>query len=238
MAKKTDDKKTTTKKKLASPKISAKMTDVQGKGQLDIPAEGWAIKGELALNCNCTVFCPCVVSLGVHAPTHGYCQAWCGVRIDRGHKDGVDLSGLNVAMLLDIPGRMCEGNWSLGLFIDDGASAAQHDALEQIFSGKAGGTTGLFRLLVGNYLGAERAPVTFTTEGDVRTVSAGRAILGSVVPIPGPEPDKPVTIENTGYWMGSTVKVAKALKGKVRSHGRVWNLDDCSAELCDIRWQG
>ena len=45
----------------------------------------WAIKGELILNCNCTVFCPCVVSLGKHAPTEGYCQAWAGVRIDEGH---------------------------------------------------------------------------------------------------------------------------------------------------------
>ena len=30
----------------------------------------WAIKGELFLNCSCTVFCPCVVSLGAH-PTEG-----------------------------------------------------------------------------------------------------------------------------------------------------------------------
>ena len=29
----------------------------------------WTIKGELILNCNCTVFCPCVVSLGKH-PAH------------------------------------------------------------------------------------------------------------------------------------------------------------------------
>ena len=29
----------------------------------------WAIKGELFLNCSCTVFCPCVVSLGAHPPT-------------------------------------------------------------------------------------------------------------------------------------------------------------------------
>ena len=39
----------------------------------------WAVKGELILNCNCTIFCPCVVSLGKHAPTEGYCQAWAGV---------------------------------------------------------------------------------------------------------------------------------------------------------------
>jgi len=42
----------------------------------------WKIKGELILNCNCTVFCPCVVSLGKHPPTEGFCQAWAGIRID------------------------------------------------------------------------------------------------------------------------------------------------------------
>jgi hypothetical protein len=56
----------------------------------------WAIKGELILNCNCTVFCPCVVSLGKHAPTEGYCQAWSGIRIDEGHYGDEDISGLNV----------------------------------------------------------------------------------------------------------------------------------------------
>ena len=66
--------------------------------------ENWSIEGELILNCNCTVFCPCVVSLGTHPPTEGYCQAWLGVRIDKGKSDLTSLSGLNVAMLLDIPG--------------------------------------------------------------------------------------------------------------------------------------
>src|SRR5262249_59917750 len=62
--------------------------------------DAWTIKGELILNCNCTVFCPCVVSLGKHPPTEGYCQAWAGVRIDEGRADGEDLSGLNAALLL------------------------------------------------------------------------------------------------------------------------------------------
>ena len=69
--------------------------------------EPWRIAGELILNCNCAVFCPCVVSLGKHPPTEGYCQAWAGVRIDRGDAGGTDLSGLNVALLLDIPGWIC-----------------------------------------------------------------------------------------------------------------------------------
>ena len=67
---------------------------------LDAPGTTeWTLKGELILNCNCTVFCPCVVSLGKHAPTEGYCQTWSGVRIDTGSYGDVDLSGLNVGLM-------------------------------------------------------------------------------------------------------------------------------------------
>ena len=79
----------------------------------------WAINGELALNCNCTVFCPCAVSLGDHPPTEGYCQTWLAVRIDNGHFNDVDLSGLAVGMLMEIPGKMARGNWTIGAFIDE-----------------------------------------------------------------------------------------------------------------------
>ena len=78
----------------------------------------WAIKGELILNCNCTVFCPCVVSLGKHAPTEGYCQAWSGIRIDEGHYGDEDISGLNVGLLLEIPGLMSRGNWKAAAYIE------------------------------------------------------------------------------------------------------------------------
>ena len=124
----------------------------------------WSLEGELILNCNCTVFCPCVISLGKHPPTEGYCQAWAGIRIDRGRFGETDLSGLNVGMLLDIPGKMERGNWTLALWIDERASEAQFDSLETILSGRARGTTGLFSILVGEYLGAAPAPVQFTTE--------------------------------------------------------------------------
>ena len=71
-------------------------------------AANWAIKGELFLNCSCTVFCPCVVSLGAHPPTEGHCHAWMAIAIDEGHFEGEDLSGLNIGLLVDIPGRMAK----------------------------------------------------------------------------------------------------------------------------------
>ena len=208
---------------------------------LDKPAVGtvpWAIKGELILNCNCTVFCPCVVSLGKHAPTEGYCQAWAGVRIDTGHYGEDDLSGLNVGLLLEIPGLMARGNWKAAAFIDDRASDAAYDALVNIFTGAARGTTGLFGMLVSEFLGAERAPVSYETEGKTRRLMVGKKIQGEVVPVRGADPDRDIVATNTEYWMGPDITVATATKGRVRAFGRVWDFDGRSAEICQIDWKG
>ena len=198
----------------------------------------WTIKGELILNCNCTVFCPCVVSLGKHAPTEGHCQAWLGIRIDEGQYDGEGLSGLNVGMLMDIPGNMGRGNWKAAAYIDDRASDKAYEGLVKVFSGAARGTTGLFSMLVGEFLGAERAPVVFETEGKKRRLMVGKIIQGEVEPIAGPDPERDVVVSNTGYWMGPDITVAQANKGRVRAFGRVWDFDGRSAEICQIDWHG
>lgn len=198
----------------------------------------WSLKGELILNCNCTVFCPCVVSLGKHPPTEGYCQAWMGVRIDEGQYQGTDLAGLNVGMVLDIPGNMGRGNWTVGAFIDERASDEAFDGLVQIFSGQAGGTTSLFTMLVSTFLGAERAPVTWETEGEKRRLMVGRNIVGEIEPITGKTAGEEVKVTNTEYWMGADVTIAKANKGKVRAFGRVWDFEGRSAEICQIDWAG
>lgn len=198
----------------------------------------WAIKGELILNCNCIVFCPCVVSLGKHPPTEGICQAWAGVRIDEGHYDGEDLGGLNVGLLLDIPGLMSRGNWKAAAYIDERASERAYDGLVKVFSGRARGTTGLFALLVSEFLGAERAPVVFETEGKKRRLMVGRIIQGEVEPIAGADPDQEVMVTNSGYWMGPDITIAEANRGRVRAYGRVWDFDGRSAEICQIDWHG
>ena len=204
----------------------------------DVGTVPWAIKGELILNCNCTVFCPCVVSLGKHAPTEGYCQAWAGVRIDEGYYGDEDLSGLNVGLVLEIPGLMARGNWKAAAYIDERASYAGYEGLLNIFSGKAKGTTGLFSVLVSEFLGAERAPVIFENEGPARRLMVGRFIQGEVVPVQGANPDEDIVVTNTGYWMGPDITVATATKGRVRAFGRVWDFDGRSAEICQIDWVG
>ena len=198
----------------------------------------WAIKGELFLNCSCELFCPCVVSLGAHPPTEGHCHAWMAIAIDEGNFEGEDLSGLNVGLLVDIPGRMGEGNWRVGAYVDERASEAAYNGLLQIFSGAAGGTTGLFTMLVSEIIGAERAPVEIIRDGKKRAIKIGRKISGEIEMIDGASPDHPVMISNSKYWMGPDIIAAVGVKSKVRDYGRVWDFGGKSAEICPIDWSG
>ncbi len=198
----------------------------------------WAIKGELFLNCNCTVFCPCVVSLGQHPPTEGNCKAWMAIAIDEGHFEGEDLSGLNIGLLAEIPGRMGEGNWKVAVYVDERATQKAYNGLLQILSGAAGGTTGLFTMLVSEIIGAEREKVEIVRDGTKRGLYVGRKVQGEIEMITGSDPSRPVVMTNTKYWMGPDVIAARGLKSKVRDYGRVWDLSGKSGEICAIDWKG
>lgn len=198
----------------------------------------WAIKGELFLNCSCDAFCPCVVSLGKHAPTLGYCHAWMAIRIDEGHFEGEDISGLNVGLLVDIPGKMADGDWKVAAYVDERATQKGYNGILKIFSGAAGGTTGLFTLLVSTIIHAERAKVEIETDGNKRRISVGKKIQGEIQMIAGGNPDEPVVIKNSKYWMGPDIIAAIGLKSRLRDHGRVWDFGGKSAEICPIDWSG
>ena len=198
----------------------------------------WMIQGELILNCNCTVFCPCVISLGSHYPTEGHCHAWLGVRIEKGSYGGEQLDELNVAMILDIPGRMSDGDWKVGTYIDNNATETAFEGLSKIFSGSAGGTTRLFTMLVSEFIGVSRAKIEYTNEGKNRGLVVDKHIIGEIHPIEGNDSANDVTLQNTSYWMGPDITIAQASKGKVRAFGRVWNFEGKSAEICQIKWSG
>jgi hypothetical protein len=201
-------------------------------------ATSWNIKGELILNCNCEVFCPCVVSLGRHPPTQGKCHGWGGVQIVSGAYGEERLDGLNVGLLLDIPGRMTDGNWTAAVYIDDRAAPAAFEGLRAIFTGAAGGPSGLLRLLVGNFLGARQVPIRFEREGKVRRFTIPKVIEGTIEPIAGKDAGSDVVISNSEYWIGDSITVSRSVKSKLRDFGRVWDLSGRSAEIVPIDWRG
>ena len=201
-------------------------------------ADAWKIKGDLVLSCNCAVFCPCVLSLGQHEPTEGYCQTWAGIQIEDGHAGVVDLSGLKVGLIADIPGPLARGNWTAALYIDEAASVHAVKALTRIFTGRAGGSTGLLKILVGSFLGVRQEKIVYRVEGDTRIFQIPKIIDGRVTPIKGKRPGENVMIRNSEYWIGPEITVSRAEVSRVRAFGRNWNFAGRSAELCRIDWGG
>ena len=108
----------------------------------------------------------------------------------------------------------------------------------RILSGQAGGTTGLFTMLVSEIIGAEKTKVDIVRDGKKRSLMIGRKIQGEIELIEGKEKDQPVLISNTKYWMGPDIIAAKGIRSKVRDYGRVWDFGGRSAEVCPIDWKG
>lgn len=198
----------------------------------------WELNGELFMNCSCTVFCPCVISLGVHPPTEGYCKTWFALQIDDGHFEGEPLGGINVALLIDIPGRMAEGDWKVAVYIDEKATQKAYNGLLKILSGGAGGNTGVFHFLVSEIIGTECEKVVIEKDGKRRRIIVGHKIQGEIEMIEGKDPEIPVSIQNSTYWMGPVVYPAMGLRSKVRDYGRVWDLEGKSGEIVPIHWSG
>jgi hypothetical protein len=200
--------------------------------------DSWKIRGELILSCNCDVFCPCVIALGKAQPTYGVCHTWWGLHIDEGHAGDESLDGLSVGVLMDIPGPLAEGKWSVALYVDERASDAAAQALTEILSGKAGGTTGWFSIMVAEFLGVKRVPIEFKHVGKGWTFKIPKIIDGVIEPIEGANGDGTTKITNTKYWMGADVTVCRSTKSRFRDWGRNWELSGGSAEYAQIEWEG
>lgn len=92
----------------------------------------WSMKGQWLKNCNCDYGCPCDFN---SRPTHGHCEGMVGMKIEKGHFEGVDLSGLHWAALYHWPGALHEGNGTMQPIIDERADENQRKALLTILSG-------------------------------------------------------------------------------------------------------
>src|SRR5206468_12197071 len=88
----------------------------------------WNLSGRYVETCSCELMCPCNLSFD-HGATYDYCRVTLVFSVRNGQIDGTDIGGLTVAMIADTPKVMTEGNWRLGVFIDEKASEEQFDKL-------------------------------------------------------------------------------------------------------------
>src|SRR2546430_13693171 len=125
----------------------------------------WTLEGTYFENCNCEWVCPCTVSSLTVPATQDRCQVVLVYHVDRGSIDGEDVGGLSVAVVADTPRMMTDGNWNLGLIVDERASQQQQDALAGVFSGQLGGPMAALAPLVGHILRIQPAPLQYPADG-------------------------------------------------------------------------
>ena len=88
--------------------------------------------------CKCKIPCPCEFA---QEPTYGDCKGVLAYHIRRGNYGKVPLDGLNAIGLRSFEGNIWAGatKINLGFFFDERADKEQRNALQMIFSGRAGG---------------------------------------------------------------------------------------------------
>lgn len=183
-------------------------------------AMAWQIAGTYFETCSCEVVCPCTASLALGAD-NDYCRATLVFHVKDGDVNGTDVGGLTVAAIVDTPKVMSEGNWRMGVFIDDAASPEQTEALGGVFSGALGGPMEALGPLVSENLGVERAPIEVREEGLTHSVRIGDAIdfeVEDVVPF-GVESGEPGRLVGIFHPAGSELTISRATRSSIDAFG-------------------
>src|SRR5215469_12320763 len=125
----------------------------------------WRLDGTYFESCSCDAVCPCTWSALTARATLDRCRVLLAYHVESGQIDGVDVSGLSFALFWDTPPVMSEGDWRVGIYLDDAASDRQAEQLGAVLSGQLGGPPAMLAPLIGEVLGVERARFTFSEDG-------------------------------------------------------------------------
>jgi len=180
----------------------------------------WNLKGSYVETCSCELMCPCNLSFD-HGATYDFCRVTLVFNIREGQIEGTDIGGLKVAAVADTPKVMTEGNWRLGVIVDERATDDQLDKLVQVFGGQLGGPMAGLAPLVGEMLGVERAAIEVIDDGVRHSVRVGEVIdfeIEDIVPF-GVETGEPVRFAGMFHPVGSDLTMAEAKRSRINAFG-------------------
>lgn len=198
----------------------------------------WTVEGTYFENCNCDFVCPCSVTTFAAPGTEDRCQVILAYHISRGEIDGVDVSGQNVAVIADAPSQMTDGNWRVGLLIDDQASKEQVDKLAGVFSGQMGGPMAGLAPLIGEVLGIEQQPFQFREDGRKHHLTVGKDIAVDVEDYVPQGMSEATRLVGVGHPSNSTLTVARPTSSRIKAFGMEFHNDGKSAFSAPYRWSG
>ena len=198
----------------------------------------WRLDGTYFENCNCDVICPCSASSLTLPADKERCTFVFTYHVADGEIDGVDVSDRTVLLVGDTPAQMTDGNWRVGLIMDDGASEEQTQLLGAVFGGEKGGPMELLAPLISELLGLEQMPIEYADDGFKHRVKAGDGIdieIEEIVPEGFSE-----STRLTGVWHTSntTLTVAQAKRAKIQAFGMEFENEGKNGHAAPFSWAG
>lgn len=198
----------------------------------------WRLRGTFFENCSCDMVCPCSTS-GLTMPAdQERCRAVLVFHVDSGWIEGVDVSGLTVAVLADTPRVMADGGWRVGLFMDEAASREQAGMLEAVFSGQLGGPMELLAPLIGEMLGVEAAAIEYADDGRRHRVKIGDFAEIEVEDFVPPQTPEGEVSRLTGIFhpANSTLTIARATSSRVSAFGLEFSNVEKNGHSAPFAW--
>ena len=199
----------------------------------------WELTGDYYESCSCEAICPCSWSIfGRKATRDDYCRFVLAFQVDRGDIEGVDVSGTSFAIVGDTPAQMTDGNWRLGVVVDEAANEDQVAVLGRVMSGELGGPPAALGPLLGEFLGIERAQVSVEPDGGSHRVRIGDGIDFTGSPVLNGAGEQ---VTFTGIEMhpaGPTLGVAPVSSTKVSAFGIEYSGQDLSGFANPFSWSG
>ena len=173
----------------------------------------WRLKGDYFENCSCDVLCPSITSAMLEPADQERCKVPLVCHVEEGSFEDVPLDGLSFVMVVDSPAVMSEGNWRVGVYLDERADERQQEALGAILSGEHGGPPAMLAPLIGEQLGVKSVPITYEIDGTRRRCVIPGVMELEVEAVTHPETGAVMEITNTIHPMGVDLPIAKGVKG-------------------------
>jgi len=196
----------------------------------------WKVEGTYFENCNCDWVCPCTVTSFAVPATGDRCNVILNYHVKSGQVDGVDVSGRSVSIVADAPKNMLEGNWRVGVIIDDKASKEQADKLAGVFSGQMGGPMAALSPLIGEVLGIEQQPIDYKDDGHRHTVRIGHDIAVDVEDFTAEGLSETTKLSGVAHPSNSTLTIARPTSSQIKAFGMEFKNAGKSAFSAPFRW--
>lgn len=190
----------------------------------------WSIEGKAITVDNCVVGCPCIFG---EQPTHGRCQYFAVMQIDKGNYGEINLDNTRFALGGAFGRPKEEGSQQVydfvAYYVDANAKAEQKDALKKMLAGKE------FEAF-GKPVEVQEHPIQVSGIEEFGQVdktyqgTVGDIALVKVTPVSGAQAGKPIVVENSAEPLFNWTALGKSSESYYKGANVDWKFEGTSGE--------